>query len=170
MTNGDLQFMKKMGIEPSGLDDLFPRPLSPPQPPEVPIPKLTEKDACWLQNLRVAWEHEPEPEFIPPKTLPEYLGRFPTGIRQAVGEVAKEMGLAVPDDGLDVLAMDIEQMFLDFLAAHLEDVVAMYPFHQPVRPGACNSAQFHAYMRMRVAACVPVVLRNDPTGTDAVGS
>lgn len=55
MTNGDFQFMKEMGIEPCGLDDQFPNSLPPPPPPEAPIPRLTEEDARWLQNLGVLW-------------------------------------------------------------------------------------------------------------------
>ena len=89
MTLGDFQFMKEIGIEPSGLDDPFPGSLPPPPPPKLPIPKLAEEDSRWLEDLRVAWEHEVEPDFVPPKTLPEYLARFPTGIREAVGEVAR---------------------------------------------------------------------------------
>jgi hypothetical protein len=168
MTDGDIQFLKSAGIEPSGLEDPFPTSLTTPPPAETPTPKLTEEDASWLQNLRVTWEHEPEPEFIPPKTLREYLGRFPNGINEATRAVANEMELDLSEYDFDDLAQDIVVMFLDF-STDLEDVVAMYPFHQPVRPGGCSSAQFHDYIRMRVAACVPVVLGNDPTGTDALG-
>jgi hypothetical protein len=96
--------------------------------------------------------------------MAEYLTRHPTGIRAAVGEVAKEMGLALPGSGLDDLAQEITQMFLDFVAAGLEDVVAMYAFHTPVRPGERRSAHFHGYLRLRVKACVPVALRNEPPG------
>jgi len=164
MTDGDFQFMKEIGIEPSGLDDPFPTSLPPPPPAEAPIPKLTEEDARWLLNLGVVWGHEVEPEFGPPKTLREYLGRFPTGIREAVGEVANELGLALPDGGLDDLAQEITQMFLDFLEADLEDVVELYGFYKSMRPGLCGVGGFHAYIRFRVAACVPVVLRDEPPG------
>jgi hypothetical protein len=160
MTNGDLQFLKEMRIEPSGLDDPFPGPLPPPPPAEAPIPKLTEEESRWLQDLRVAWENGPEPEFIPPKTLREYLTRFPNGIREAVGEVAWEMGLAMSGGGLDGLAQGIVQMFLDFAAADLEDVVAMYVTFRPIRPREDRSEHFHSYVKMRVRAALPVVLGN----------
>lgn len=160
MTPGDIQFLKVAGVEPSILDDLSPSPVPPPPPAEAPTPKLADKDSRWLQELRVSWENGPEPEFIPPKTLPEYLGRFPTGIRQAVGEVADELGLALPDGGLDELAQEITQMFHGFVEADLEDVVALYEFHRSLRPGFT----FESYMKFRVAACLPVVLGDDPLG------
>ena len=76
MTNGDFRFMKEIGIEPSSPDDPFPRPLSPLLPPDAPLPRVTEEDARWLQNLGVTWEQDPEPGFDLPKTLPEYLARY----------------------------------------------------------------------------------------------
>lgn len=93
MTFGDIEFLKEVGIDPRSLGSL---PTSPP-PPETPILKLAEEDSRPLREP-VAWEHEPEPEFIVPKTLPEYLARFPTGIREAVGEVVREMnGVSLPE-------------------------------------------------------------------------
>ncbi len=77
MTHVDTEFLKGVGIDPRSVGDPFPGPLPSPTPSEVPIPKLTEEDARWLRDLRVSWEHEPEPEFIPPKTLQEYLGPLP---------------------------------------------------------------------------------------------
>jgi hypothetical protein len=68
---------------------MFPGPPSPPPPCEAPIPEFTEKDACWLQNLGVMWEQDPEPGFVPPGTLGEYLTRYPNGIRQAVREACQ---------------------------------------------------------------------------------
>jgi hypothetical protein len=82
MTYDDRKFMKEVGIDPRSLGDPFPSPLPSPPPSEAPIPNLTEEDARWLLNFGVMWD-EPEPAFIPPKTLPEYLVRYPTGIREA---------------------------------------------------------------------------------------
>ena len=115
--------------------------------------------------LRVMWEQEPEPEFIPPPTLPEYLGRYPHGVREAVGEVADELGLALPHGGLDDLAQEIKEMFIGFDEEGLEDVVALFPFHQSLRPGF----SFHDYMRFRVKACVETVLQNRMTDADNFG-
>lgn len=80
-----------------------------------------------------------------------------------------ELEIAVPDGGLDDLAQDIVQMFLEFKAVDLEDVVAMYPYHKPVRPGERRSAHFRDYMRLRVMACVRVMLQSEATGTDDFG-
>jgi hypothetical protein len=163
MTDGDMEFMRKLGIVPCRLGA---SPSFSPQPPptEVPIPKLTAEDARWLLNLGVVWEHEVEPDFIPPKTLREYLACFPTGIREAVEAVAHEMGLALRDSGLDNLAQEITRMFFDFAALGLEDIVELYGFYKSMHPGECGATGFHAYIRFRVAACVPVVLRDDPLG------
>jgi len=159
MTEWDIQFLKKMGIDPCSLGDPSPDPLPSPPTVKASVPKLAEGDSRWLQELRVSWENEPEPYSVPPKTLPEYLSRYPTGIRAAVGEVAKEMELALSDGDLDSLAQDIVQMFLDFLAGDLEDVVALYEFHRSLRPGGFS---FPDYMKFRVKACVETVLELDP--------
>ena len=66
MTDSDIQFLKKVGVEPCHLDDPFPSSLS---------------------------EKNPEPDFSPPKNLREYLTLYPTGIRKAVEAAAKELGL-----------------------------------------------------------------------------
>ncbi len=155
MSHSDGQFMKEMGIEPCHLDDPVPRPLPPPLPPGPVIPKLTEKDACWLLNLGVMWEREPEPDFMPPKSLREYLARYPNGIREAVGEVAKELEADLRNYyDLDDLAQDIVVMFLELLEEDLEDIVEMYVTCPPPRPGRCRLQHFHLYIRLRVRAAV----------------
>jgi hypothetical protein len=169
MTLGDIQFLKAMGIDPRSLGDPFPTSLPPP-PTEAPIPKLAEEDSRWLQNLRVIW-NETEHDGIPPKTLREFLTRCPTGMRQAVEAVASEMGLALPDGGLDDLAQKIKEMFIGFDEEGMEDVIAMFPFDtffRP-RPEAPISANFQTYVKFRIRACVPVALRNRMSGTDNLG-
>jgi len=154
MTYGDRKFMMEVGIEPCTLDDRFPRPLPPPLPPGPVIPSLTEKDACWLLNLGVRWEREPEPDFIPPKSLREYLARYPNGIREAVREAAKELEADLRNFyDLDDLAQDVVVMLLDS-STDLEDVVEMYATCPPPRPGRCRSQHFHLYIRLRVRAAV----------------
>jgi hypothetical protein len=166
MTSGDIQFMKEMGLDPWSVDGPFPRPLPPPPHPEATIPKLTEEDEQWLQNLGVMWEQDPEPDFEPPSTLREYLVRYPNGVRGAAEAAAKELGLDLSDDDLDDLAQDIIVMSLDFAVSGLEDIVEMYAFHPPVRPGGCRSRHFHEYVRLRVLSIVLAMLETKPTGTD----
>ena len=166
MTHDDIQFLKAVGINHCSLGDLLTGPLTPAPVTEAPILKLTGEDARWLQTLRVAWEHEVEPEFVPPTTLREYLVRFSDGVRQAVGEVAREMGLAMLDGGLDELALEVTQMFTGFVEADLEDVVALHGFHRSLHP---EGLSFHDYMKFRVRACVPVVLQNRMSDTDNPG-
>ena len=74
-------------------------------------------------------------------------------------DVAKELEITLPDSGLDDLTQKITQMFLDFVAADLEDVVALYPFHQSLHPGRWS---FPDYMKFRVKACVETLLKHDP--------
>ncbi len=159
MTYGDGQFLREMGIEPCLLDDPFPRPLPPRLPPGPLIPSLTEKDARWLLNLGVMWEREPEPDFISPTSLREYLVRYPNGIREAVEVAAKRLGLDLLDDDLDDLAQDIVAMFLDS-STDLEDVVEMYVTCPPPRPGRCRSQHFHHYLKLRVRAAMLTLLRD----------
>lgn len=165
MTLGDIQFLKAMGIDPRSLGDPSPSSLPSPPPTEVPIPKLAEEDSRWLLNLGVMWDDEVEPEFVPPRTLGEYLGRFPTAIRETVEAVAKELGLALPDGGLDDLAQEIENMFVGFDEEGLEDVIAMFPFDTTFRPkaGENGSAKFQRYVRFRVKAAVQALRKLDPS-------
>ncbi len=164
MTHGDRKFMMEVGIEPCTLDDPFPHSFPPLLPPGPVIPSLTEKDACWLLNLGVRWEPEPEPDFMPPKSLQEYLARYPHGIREAAGEAAKRLGLDLSNDDLNDLGQDIVVMFLDS-STDLEDVVKMYATCLPPRPGKCRSAHFHHYIKFRVRAALRTLLRNrEPDG------
>jgi hypothetical protein len=47
------------------------------------------------------------------------------------------------------LSPAIEQMFVDFLAADLEEAVAMYPFHRSLQPEGCS---FNDYVKLRVSS------------------
>ena len=136
MTKGDSNFLRAIGIEPYDLDD-----------------------------VEVQWKDKSEPEFIPPKTIGEYLNRFPHGISEATRAVANEMGLRLTDGSLEDLAQEITQMFLDFVALDLEDVVAMFPLDKFFRPraGEHGSEKFERYVRFRVKAAVQAVLKLDPS-------
>jgi hypothetical protein len=133
MTLGDNSFLREIGIEP-----------------------------CDLDEVGVLWEDETEPGFISPGTPLECLTRYHRSIRQAVWDVAKELEITLPDGGLDDLTQKITQMFLDFVAADLEDVVALYPFHQSLRP---RGFTFPDYMKFWVKACVKTMLQNRMTRT-----
>jgi hypothetical protein len=74
MTTDDAQFLREVGIEAYILEDPFPSSFPPPLPPGPAIPSLTQEDACWLGNLRVAWERDAEPGFERPKTFREIPG------------------------------------------------------------------------------------------------
>jgi hypothetical protein len=97
------------------------------------------------------------------------LVRYPNGVRGAAEAATKELGLDLSDDDLDDLAQDIIVMLLDFAVSGLEDIIEMYAFHPPMRPGECRSAHFHDYIRFRVMACVLAMLQTKPTGKDDFG-
>lgn len=80
------------------------------------------------------WEDDPQPGFVPPKSLREFSGRYPNGMRRAVGEAAKRLGLDLSNDEM---AQDLIVMSLDFAANGLEDIFEMYPFRPPMRPWGC---------------------------------
>jgi hypothetical protein len=115
------------------------------------------------------WEEGPEPCFVPPKSVREFLSRYPNGMRRAVAEAAKRLGLDLSNDDMDDMAQDLIVMFLDSAANGLEDIFEMHPFRPPVRPGEHRSAHFHEYIRLRVKACVLVMLQTQPTGMDDTG-
>jgi len=140
MTDRDEQFLKQVGIEPCQLDDPFPDP-------------LREQEA------------DPEQGFVTPKTLWEYLVRFPNSIRATTEWAAEKLGLAPGLGELDVWSQGITRMFIGFLELGLEDVVQMYPFCSahylpPKRPGERESERFRGYIRRRVKAALPVLLRD----------
>lgn len=130
MTDADKKFMTDMGIEPCTLDDPFPNSLL---------------------------EQEPEQGFVLPKSLWDYLVRFPNGIREATESTARELGLVPLDGGLDAWAEGVTDMFVRFEEAGLEDVVAMFPL---LRPRQYGSEQFQEYMKARVTWALPALLRN----------
>lgn len=151
MSDADILFMKQVGNEPCD-----------PTAPEAQTPSLPEKAAHPLANLMVMREQEPEsePGFELPKTLPEYIARYPDGILEATKLAARELRL-VPMGGFDGWAKGITEMFLGFLQLGLEDVVAMYAFPLRPIPGGCESERFHNYIGQRVKAALPVLLRDE---------
>ena len=130
---------------------------------------LTEKDACWLGKLKVMWEEDPDPGFVPPKSFREYLARYPDGMREAVEVVARRLGLDLSDDDMNDMAQDLIVMFLDFAATGLEDIFDMYPCRPPMRPWGCQSEQFREYVTLRVMAGMLAMIHTNPTGMDDFG-
>jgi len=165
MTDGDREFMKGMGIEPCDLHDPLTDRHTPRRCSAPAIPSLPGRDARRLLDLRIRCEREPEPDFVLPHTLSEYLTRYPNGIREAVEASAKEMGISLSAEVLGNLARDIIAMFLDFVALDLEDIVEMYPFHRSLCRGAKEpmSAHFHGYITLRIRAAVETLVERDPS-------
>jgi len=120
------------------------------------IRSLIENNGPWLLIDGGLSEREPELDFIPPKTLKEYLERYPNGIRDATKVAAKELKLALAFGSLDKWAKDITEMYLGFAEAGLEDIVAMFAFPLRPIPGKGESERFHNYIGQRVKAALPV--------------
>lgn len=134
VTDADKKFMTEMGIEPCTLGDPFPSPLL---------------------------EQEAESGFVPPKTLWEYLARYPSGIRKATESAAAELGLVPPFGGLDAWARGLTEMSLGFAQADLEDIVGLFPYRQHLCRGETESERFHYYINLRVKAALPILLRDE---------
>jgi len=88
------------------------------------------------------WEEDPEPGFVPPKSVRGYLARYPNGMREAVEAASGRLGLDLSDGDLDDLAQDIIVMSLEFAVNGLEDLVEMYAFHPPVSPESAGRRIF----------------------------
>ena len=91
----------------------------------------------------------PTRDFEPPKNLREYLDRYPTGIRDTVGILAKELKTRQSHDDLDDLAQQIIVMFLEFAESE-EDLVETYSLSPPPQPTEDLSVNFHTYVYLRV--------------------
>jgi len=128
----DSGFLLKVGIAPCVLEDPHPGPV-PVAPPET-MP-LIDEDHAWLADLKVVWDEDPEPGFVLPQTLGEYLTRYPDEIREAVDEADKDIGFATLAKGKDAWAKEVADMFADFLDEGLEDAVVMYSTFSKIRPG-----------------------------------
>jgi hypothetical protein len=157
MTSKDTKFMKEIGIEPCDLDKPF-QPLLPLPERESLIPHLAESDVAFLLKYGVVWGSDPEKGFVPPHNLREYLSRYPSGIKNGVEDVAREMKRGLSGDDLDDLARQITLMFLDF-ALSAEDLVEAYPQSPPPEPGQDRSMLFHAYINLCVRAAMMTLFK-----------
>jgi hypothetical protein len=156
MTSNDTKFMKEVGIKPCDLD----RPYQPSLPlplRESPVPPLAESDIAFLLKYGVFWGPDPDSGFVPPHNLREYLSRYPSGIRGAVENVARELKLRQSSDELDDLAQQITITFLDF-ALRADDLVKTYPQAYPPEPGKDRSEHFHDYFNLCVRAAMLTLL------------
>jgi hypothetical protein len=102
----------------------------------------------------IEYEH---PGFVLPKTLPEFLAKYPDKFREMTALAAKRFGFSHSDDSLDDMAHEIVKTFLMFREEGLEDIVAMYISASPRLPGQSLADHFFSYMQMRTDALFPVL-------------
>ena len=78
-------------------------------------------------------EYETNSGFVPPKTLPEFLAKYPGKFREMTALAAKRFGLSPADDSLDDMTDEIVKTFLMFK----EEGVGRYcrDVSSPPRPG-----------------------------------
>jgi hypothetical protein len=92
-----------------------------------------------------------------PKTLPEFLTKYPGKFREMTALAAKRLGLSPAADSLDGMAHEIVKTFLMFKEEGLEDIVEMYITAPPRLPGQSIADHFFSYMQMRTDALFPVL-------------
>jgi len=102
-------------------------------------------------------EYETNSAFVLPKTLPEFLAKYPGKFREMTALAAKRFGLSPAEDSLDEMAHEIVKTFLMFREEGLEDVVEMHITAPPRSPGQSLSDHFFSYMQMRTDALFPVM-------------
>ena len=154
LTSQDARFMKEIGIQPCDIERPFQPSLPLPQH-DSQAPAMSEEDVSWLLTRGVLLE--PEPRFMPPKNLQEYLSRYPNGIRNGVEGLAKELKTGMSAAELNELARQISEMFVKF-ALNAEDIVETYPQSSPPQPGEDTSLHFHEYFYLCVRAAMLTLL------------
>lgn len=102
-------------------------------------------------------EFETNSGFVPPKTLPQFLAKYPEKFREMTALAANRFGLSPSDDSLEDMTQEIVKTFLMFKEEGLEDIVAMYITAPPRLPGQSIGDHFASYLQMRVDALFPVM-------------
>ncbi len=102
-------------------------------------------------------EYEANSAFVLPKTLPEFLAKYPGKFRDMTALAANRFGLSPADESLDEMAHEIVKTFLMFREEGLEDLVQMYTTAPPRLPGQSLADHFFSYMQMRTDALFPVL-------------
>jgi hypothetical protein len=102
-------------------------------------------------------EFDTNSSFVLPKTLPEFLAKYPGKFREMTALAAKRLGLSPAADSLDDMTDEIVKTFLMFREEGLEDIVAMYITAPPRLPGQSIADHFFWYLQMRADALFPVM-------------
>jgi hypothetical protein len=151
----DNRFLKSLGIVEDAIEDPYFRGM--PIAPETPPLTLTQKDIDLLGGMKISWFGPVEEEYVPPKSLKEYLAKHPHGIYVAVRSAAKEFGYETNESNLTAWANSIIRMFKEFEEENLEDVIEMYTTAPARRPDQTVWEHFDAYVKFRVRAALPVL-------------
>ena len=150
----DTKFMKEVGIEPCNLEKPFQSSLPlPDQDPQAH--NISEVDVSWLRKHGILWA--PDPPFVPPMNLQQYLSRYPKGIRDGVEDLAKELKTGMARGEIDDLARQISELFVRF-ALTAEDIVETYSHSCPSDAGKDTSVHFHEYFYLCIRAAMLTLL------------
>ena len=102
-------------------------------------------------------EFETNSGFVLPKTLPEFLAKYPGKFREMTALAANRFGLSPADESLGEMAQEIVDTFLMFREEGLEDIVEMYITAPPRLPGQSLEGHFWGYLQGRTDALFPVM-------------
>ena len=160
----DTEFLRGMGIAPCpDLPDPYFR--DPPSPPDIP---LTEKDLALLGGMHIqGWSRDTSPAtgrtapYVPPRSMREYLARYPMGVSAAVRSEATRLGYRLTEDDVRLLTRRVIGLLREPVEDGPEDSVGMYAAVDPPSPHENAEEHFVGYMRLRVMAALPKVTGED---------
>ncbi len=133
----DTEFLRGMGIAPCpDLPDPYFR--DPPSPPDIP---LTEKDLALLGGMHIqGWSRDTSPAtgrtapYVPPRSMREYLARYPMGVSAAVRSEAPRLGYRLTEDDVRLLTRRVIGLLREPVEDGPEDSVGMYAAVDPPPP------------------------------------
>jgi hypothetical protein len=158
----DTEFLRGMGIAPCpDLPDPYFRDLH--SPPDIP---LTEKDLALLRGMHIQGWSEVQTlistaPYIPPRSMREYLARYPMGVSAAVRSEAPRLGYRLTEDDVRLLTRKVIGLLREPVEDGPEDSVGMYAAVDPPSPHEDAEEHFVGYMRLRVMAALPKVTGED---------
>jgi hypothetical protein len=159
----DTEFLKGMGIAPCpDLPDPYFR--APHGPQDI---SLTEEDLALLRGMRIkGWpgsgcQARASTPYVPPRSMPEYLARYPMGISAAVRKEAPRMGYRLTEEDVRDVVKEIVWELRKPVEGGPEDSVGMYAAVTPPSPYEDAEKHFTGYMHLRVMAALPRVMGED---------
>jgi hypothetical protein len=99
--------------------------------------------------------------YTPPRSMQEYLARYPMGISAAVRSEAPRLGYGLTGDDVRLLTGKVVELLREPVEGGPEDSVGMYAAVGPPSPHEDAEGHFVGYMRLRVMAALPKIMGED---------